>query len=75
MQELCEYFTRNDLRRNISGYIGEYQITEYGRTKLLKALNAVWKARRKTAEVEKLRIARDMASLRQLIDNRVDAAI
>lgn len=70
-----EYFTRNNLRRNISGYIGEYQITEYGRTKLLKALNAVWKARRKTAEVEKLRIARDMASLRQLIDNRVDAAI
>ena len=70
-----EYFTRDDLRRNISGYIGEYQITEYGLTKLLKALNAVWKARRKTAEVEKLRIARDMASLRQLIDNRVDAAI
>ena len=70
-----EYFTRDDLHRNVNGYIGEYQITEYGRTKLVEALNAVWKARRKTAEVEKLRITRDITSLRRLIDSRVDAAI
>ena len=70
-----EYFTRDNLHGDVSRYIGEYQITEYGRKELIQALNAVWKARRKTAEAEKLRLARDIASLRQLIDNRVDAAI
>ena len=70
-----EYFTRDDLHGDVSRYIGEYQITEYGRKELVQALNAVWKARRKTAEAEKLRLARDITSLRQLIDNRVDAAI
>ena len=69
------YSTRDELHSSVSSYIGEYQITEYGRTELIQALNAVWKARRKTAEAEKLRLARDIASLRQLIDNRVDAAI
>lgn len=69
------YSTRDELHGSVSNYIGEYQITEYGRTELIQALNAVWKARRKTAEAEKLRLARDITSLRQLIDNRVDAAI
>lgn len=70
-----DYFTRDALHEDVSSYIGEYQITEQGRTELVQALNAVWKARRKTAEVEKLRLARDIVALRQLIDNRVDAAI
>lgn len=70
-----EYFTRDSLHEDVSSYIGEYQITEQGRRELVRALNAVWKTRRKTAEAEKVRLARDIAALRQLIDNRVDAAI
>ena len=69
------YFTREDLHADISTYIGEYQMTEYGRSELAKALNAVWVARRKTAEVEKLSLARDITALQQLIGKRVDAAI
>ena len=70
-----EYFSRDDLHESVSSYIGEHQITEHGRIELIRALSAVWKARRKTAEAEKLQLSRDIALLKQLIDNRVDAAI
>lgn len=70
-----KYFTREDLHTDVSDYIREYQITEYGRTELVSALNKVWKVRRKKAEEEKVRLARDIASLQQTIDRRVDAAI
>lgn len=70
-----DYFTRDDLHDDVSSYVGKYRITDYGRTELVQALYAVWKERRKTAEAEKLRIARDITLLQQLIDSRVDAAI
>lgn len=69
------YFSREDLHRNVSGYIGEYKMTKHGRNELLDALNKVWKARRKKAEEEKVQLARSITSLEQIIDNRVDAAI
>ncbi len=70
-----QYFTREDLHKNIRDYVGEYQLTKYGRGELLTALNAVWKARRKRADEEKIRLSRDISTMKQLIDSRVDAAI
>lgn len=70
-----KHFTRDELHKNVSAYVGEYQITEYGRTELIRALNTVWSDRRKNAEADKSRLVRDIAALRNGISNRVDAAI
>lgn len=70
-----KHFTRDDLHTNVSAYVGDYQITEYGRTELIRALNTVWSDRKKNAEEEKTRLIRDIAALRNGISNRVDAAI
>ena len=69
------YFTRDDLHRSITEYVGEYQMTEYGRIELINALGKVWSARRKKAEEDKVHLARNITALRQLIDSRIDAAI
>ncbi|NCU38346.1 recombinase family protein [Candidatus Saccharibacteria bacterium] len=70
-----QYFTKDELHEKVSNYVGEYQMTEYGRTELIAALSAVWKARRKTAEVEKIRLASDITSVKRTINDRVEAAI
>lgn len=69
------YFTRDQLHKDVARHVGRYQMTEYGRTELVQALSAVWKSRRKKADEEKIHLARNITALRQLIDNRIDAAI
>lgn len=70
-----KYFTRDDLHDRVSSYVGEYAITDNGKSELIKALNVVWNNRRKKAATDKAQLARDIASLRKTIEDRVDAAI
>lgn len=70
-----QQLTRDDLHDRVSSYVGEYTITENGRSELIKALNTVWNNRRKKAVTDKAQLARDIASIRKTIEDRVDAAI
>lgn len=70
-----KYFTREVLHQEVSGFIGEYQLTKYGRSVLINALNEVWKQRKKKDNQDKLALGRNITALKTTIDKRVDAAI
>lgn len=70
-----KYFTREILHQNVSRFISEYQLTEYGRTHLISVLGEVWQQRKKQANQDKVNLGRNITALKSTIDKRVDAAI
>lgn len=70
-----QYFTKDALHQDVSSFIGEYQLTQYGRDQLLEALNEVWKQRKKQANQDKVNLGRNIAALKSTIEKRIDAAI
>lgn len=66
---------REDMHRKINEYISQCKMTEESRNDLVDALIKVWDDRKKSVEVQRVQLAKDITILKRTTEDRVEAAI